>query len=71
MKNKPSCHTFCDYLATESGLLKISANDEAITAIAFVEQQDEPSGSTPLLFGESCVQYLMASPAVTLTSLSA
>jgi len=49
MKNKPSCHTFCDYLATESGLLKISANDEAITAIAFVEQQDEPYGSTPLL----------------------
>ena len=30
-------------------MIKISANDEAITAIAFVEQQDEPSGSTPLL----------------------
>jgi methylated-DNA-[protein]-cysteine S-methyltransferase len=41
-------HIFIDYLDTPSGLLKIYAHDKAISAITFVDHQEEDSTANAL-----------------------
>ena len=43
------CNQLYDYLSTATGLLKISANDLGISAITYVEQQEQPPSQHPLL----------------------
>ncbi|WP_166422082.1 methylated-DNA--[protein]-cysteine S-methyltransferase [Paraglaciecola sp. 20A4] len=49
MTTPADCNQSYDYLSTATGLLKITANDLGISAITYVEQQDQPPSSHPLL----------------------
>jgi methylated-DNA-[protein]-cysteine S-methyltransferase len=43
MAKRIPIYSYCEYLSTTSGLLKICANEQGISAITFVMQEDAPA----------------------------
>lgn len=43
MAKRIPIYSYCEYLPTTSGLLKICANEQGISAITFVMQEDAPA----------------------------
>ena len=43
MAKRIPIYSYCEYLPTTSGLLKICANEQSISAITFVMQEDAPA----------------------------